>query len=178
MSQIFGEFGQIAYVTRDIQGLMRFFIDTCRVGPWFYTEHRVIDKYFFRGKPYDIVFSVAIANNGKWQIELIQQRNDAPSLFLEWLQRHPEGNLVHHFAAWDDDYEAMVARAKATGFEQLMGGVSSFGPFSYLQNPKDPDFTIEMAGWTRDRHSVYDKVAAAARSWDGSDPIRKEFPQP
>lgn len=178
MSQIFGEIGQIAYVTKDIHRLMKFFIEQCRIGPWFYTEHRVIDQYYFRGKPHDIVFSVAIANNGKWQIELIQQRNNAPSLFLEWLERYPQGDLVHHFAAWSDDYDGMLARAKATGFEQLMGGVSSLGPFSYLQNPRDPNFTIEMAGMSPDRRSVYDKVAAAARDWDGSDPVRKEFPKP
>jgi hypothetical protein len=33
MSRIFGEIGQIAYVTKDIHRLMNFFINECGIGP-------------------------------------------------------------------------------------------------------------------------------------------------
>ena len=45
----------------------------------------------YKGQPSPVDISLALANSGTLQIELIQQRNDAPSLYLDFLQAGHEG---------------------------------------------------------------------------------------
>src|SRR6185369_5607710 len=54
--------------------------------------YRVKTDYFrHRGKDSAMEMSVALANSGDPQIELIQQRNDAPSMYKELLDSGREG---------------------------------------------------------------------------------------
>ena len=59
--------------------------------------------------------SIALANSGDLQIELIQQRNDAPSMYQDFLAAHGEG--LQHMSYWSTDYQALYDRAIAAGFE-------------------------------------------------------------
>jgi len=158
---------------------MRFFSEKCGIGPWYYAERRTIEGFYFRGKNYDIEFSTAFAYNRKLQFEIIEPLNEVPSLFKEWLDRHPDGDtMVHHYAAWPIDYDAAVERVRARGFAQVQGGLSAFGAFSYFENPASPNFIIELAPMHDARKAIYDRMEEAARGWDGLDPIRMGFPRP
>ena len=61
--------------------------------------------------------SVALANSGDLQIELIQQRNDAPSMYKEFLDSGREG--LQHMSYWTRDYQAPL-RPRAVAW--LQGG--------------------------------------------------------
>ena len=78
MSTIFGNPSQLGYVVRDVRAAMDAWIGH-GVGPWFYFEKVETDYFRHRGVDSPMQMSVAIANSGDLQIELIQQRNDAPS---------------------------------------------------------------------------------------------------
>ena len=41
-----------------------------------------MDEFRYKGRIYDLKVSIAIANSGDVQLELIQQRNDVPSLLV------------------------------------------------------------------------------------------------
>ena len=77
--------------------------------------------------------SIALANSGDLQIELIQQRNDAPSMYLDFLREHGEG--LQHMSYWSTDYQALYDRAIAAGFkvghEGQIGGPK--GRFAYFE---------------------------------------------
>src|SRR5580692_2441760 len=80
MSRIFGEMRQIGIVVRDIEKAMRHWVEVCGVGPWFYAERLPLTNYRYRGKPYDTPhLSIALANSGEVQLELIQQRCATPA---------------------------------------------------------------------------------------------------
>ena len=91
MSALFGKVCQNGYVVRDIASAMKFWTEVLRIGPFFYVPAVKIDWYRYRGEDSPLEMSVALANSGDLQIELIQQRNDAPSMYLDFLREHGEG---------------------------------------------------------------------------------------
>jgi hypothetical protein len=85
MSRIFGAVRQNGYVVRDIHAAMKHWIEVMGVGPWYYMDRVKTDWFRHRGENSAVEMSIALANSGDLQIELIQQRNDAPSLYREFL---------------------------------------------------------------------------------------------
>ena len=92
MSVIFREARQVGFVVRDIHKAMAHWSGVLGVGPWFYKEEVNTTEFSYYGKPSALPkMSIALANSGSLQLELIQQRNDAPSLYLDTLKRSGEG---------------------------------------------------------------------------------------
>ena len=55
----------------------------------------------YRGRPTEPVASIAFANSGELQIELIEQEDDSPSIYREFLDAGHDG--FHHLAWWVED---------------------------------------------------------------------------
>ena len=109
MSRIFGQIAQIGYVVTDIEASMQQWIRH-GVGPWFYIERVQTDYFRHRGVDSPVQLSIALANSGDVQIELIQQRNDAPSMYREFLDSGRSG--AQHVAYWTTDFaRPLPARA-------------------------------------------------------------------
>jgi hypothetical protein len=105
MSRFFGEIRQLAYIVPDIEQAMDYWSSVLGVGPWYYNPKVPIRNYRHRGQSYEPHNSVALANSGPLQMELIQTRNDAPSMYRDFKRA---GNLgLQHVAycseAFDDD---------------------------------------------------------------------------
>ena len=139
MSRLFGPIRQNGYVVRDIEAAMKHWIEVLQVGPWFYIERVQTDWFRHRGQDSAVEMSIALANAGDLQIELIQQRNDGPSMYKEFLDSGREG--LQHVAFWSTDYQALYDRAIGQGYklghEGQIGGrspwlqpVHAIGPVS------------------------------------------------
>ena len=115
MSRIFGAVRQNGYVVRDIQAAMKHWIEIMGVGPWYYMERVTTDYFRHRGQDSAVEMSIALANSGDLQIELIQQRNDAPSMYREFLDCGREG--LQHMSYWTNDYQALYDKALALGYK-------------------------------------------------------------
>ncbi len=175
MSRLFGEMRQVGIVVRDIEAAMKHWIEVCGVGPWFYGEKMAFTEFHYRGTRYDnFHFSIALANSGDVQLELIQQRCDTPSVYRDFLAAGHEG--MQHWSSWPEDYDAKLNHALANGYTIGQHGDSARGRFVYLWNEGHPGTMIEMAHMTPTRKRVFDAVRDAARNWDGSDPIRRAWP--
>jgi hypothetical protein len=173
MSRIFGEIRQIGYVVRDIQSAMRYWIEVIGVGPFFYSEPRKAQNFKYRGNPSPIEISNALANSGSLQIELIQQHNDAPSMYLDFLRAGREG--VQHVAYWTKTFDADLNRLLAAGYEIGQEG-SVQGPqdrFVYFLNESHPGTVVELSEISGPKGESFRLIAEASRNWDGRDPIRK-----
>jgi hypothetical protein len=176
MSRLFGPMRQVGIVVRDIDKAMRHWIEVCGVGPWFYAERLPLDSFRFKGVHYDdIHLSIALANSGDIQLELIQQRDDKPSLYREFLGAGHEG--MQHWSSWPENYRELLDRALAAGWTIAQQGESPRGPFVYLAEEGHPGTIIEMAEATPARMRIFDAVREAAVGWDGRDPIRTGWPQ-
>ena len=173
MSRIFGAIRQNGYVVRDVRAAMDHWINEMGVGPWFYFDPVKIDYFRYRGAPVNLEMSVALANSGDLQIELIQQRNDAPSMYKEFLGSGREG--LQHVAYWTTDYQALYDRALSLGYtvghEGQIGGAQ--GRFAYFDTEAHPGTVIEISDISGPKGTFFELVRQAAIGWDGSDPIRQ-----
>ena len=175
MSRLFGSLRQMGYVVRDIEGAMRHWIEVCGVGPWFYVDRLPLIAFTYRGARHDgIHLSIALANSGDVQVELIQQRCDTPSMYQEFLGAGREG--LQHWSSWPEDYDRIYERALASGYTVGQEGDSPRGRFVYFGNEGHPGTVIEMADLTPTRRRIFDQIRAAAQGWDGRDPIRRQWP--
>lgn len=83
---------------------------------------------------------------------------------------------MQHWSSWPVNYREIRDWALKSGWEIGQGGDSPRGPFIYFRNEGHPGTVIEMAEATPARMRIFDQVREAAVNWDGSDPIRLEWP--
>jgi hypothetical protein len=172
MSRIFGAVRQNGYVVRDIRAAMDHWVGI-GVGPWFYIDRVKTDYFRHRGADSPVEMSIALANSGDLQLELIQQRNDAPSLYKEFRDAGHEG--LQHVAYWTSDYQALYDKALAAGLrvghEGQIGGEQ--GRFAYFDPPAPhPGLVIEISDISGGKGRFFEHIRQAALSWDGANPIR------
>jgi len=172
MSRIFGPVRQNGYIVRDIDAAMKHWVEVMGVGPWYYIDRVEIDWFRHRGMDSDVEMSIALANSGDLQIELIQQRNDAPSMYKEFLDAGHEG--LQHVAYWSTDYQALYDEALRLGYkighEGQIGGEQ--GRFAYLDTEAHPGTVIEISDISGHKGAFFDHIRDVSANWDGSNPIR------
>ena len=172
MSALFGKVCQNGYVVRDIASAMKFWTGTLRVGPFFYVPAVKVDWYRYKGEDSPLEMSIALANSGDLQIELIQQRNDAPSMYRDFLREHGEG--LQHMSYWTRDYQTLYDRALSLGYvvghEGAIGGER--GRFAYFDTQAHPGTIIEISDISGSKGAMFAHIRKAAANWDGSDAIR------
>ena len=175
MSRFFGQIRQAGYVVNDIEAAMDYWSRVLGVGPWFYNPKVPIDNYRYRGRSYEVHNSVALANSGSLQMELIQTRNDVPSLYRDFKQA---GNLgLQHVAYWTEDFDADLARLEGQGFKVVMSGeVGHKGRFVYFDQVDHPGLhpgtVIELSEVAGPEGKLFKLIRESAEHWDGNDPVR------
>jgi len=172
MSRFFGEIRQVAYIVPDIEAAMAHWSGGLAVGPWFYNPRVPTGNYHSRGASYEPQNSVALANAGSLQIELLQTRNDVPSMYRDFTQAGHRG--VQHVAYWTEDFDADLARAEAAGFTVCMGGeVGANGRFVYFEDRGAlPGTTIELSEVAGPKGRMFTLIREASVNWDGKNPVR------
>lgn len=172
MSRILGEPRQNGYVVRDIEAAMAHWAAVLGVGPWFYFERAPIEDFRYRGEPSPLEVSIALANSGALQIELIQPRNDAPSMYRDFLAAGHEG--LQHIAWWTERFDDDLARLAALGHAIGQSGhIGESGRFAYLLTETHPGTAIELSEISGPKGRFFTHISHTARTWDGSNPIRR-----
>ncbi len=172
MSRLFGEVRQIGYVVTDIEKAMKHWTETLGIGPWYWAE-KIVDRDFtYHGEPSPIERSVALANSGFIQMELVQQLNDAPSMYLDFLKAGHIG--AQHFAYWTTTFDEHYAKAMEAGMKVGMGGqVGANGRYVYFETDDGhPGTVIELSEVNGPKGRLFDTIRKASIGWDGRDPIR------
>jgi len=170
MSRIFGNVRQNGYVVRDIHAAMRHWTETLGVGPFFYVGVAPIENFHYLGKPSGCRCSIALANSGDLQIELIQQVNDEPSMYRDFLAAGREG--LQHVAYWTEKMDEDLARLASLGYEVGQSGtVGEDGRFVYYRTEAHPGTVVELSEISGRKGQLFRAIREAAASWDGSNPI-------
>lgn len=174
MTQPLNTLRQVAYVVRDLDASLKYWVDTLEVGPFFKLEHAPLDNKKYRGAPSDVDITIAIGNSGAIQIELIQQNNDAPSVFKEFLDAGRQG--VHHVGLMPTDYQAALAHYRSLGheaaFECDLGGAE----LTYVDTVASVGHFTELWANHDAFKGLFSMIEDAAKGWDGQHPVRP-FPQ-
>jgi hypothetical protein len=178
MSIVFGEIRQIAFVAENIDQAMRYWSETLGVGPFFIKRRVALRDFKYRGRaapPPEI--SIALANSGALQIELIAQHDERPSIYRDFLAGGRRG--LQHVSSWltraefDRRKAALLARGLTLAQEATI--VSSGVRLAYFATDNMPDGTIFeiadlMEPGQRERIQFICDQAAA---WDGRDAVRE-----
>lgn len=173
MSRIFGAVAQNGYVVKDIHAALDHWVKVMGVGPWFVFEKIQLDFFQYRGEDSPLEMTVAMANSGDLQIELVQQTNEAPSMYRDFLNAGHEG--LQHIAYWTTEYQALCEQLKASGYrvgqEGQVGGPD--GGFTYFETQLHPGTVIEVSNVCGNKKALFDFIRKASVGWDGKDPIRR-----
>jgi hypothetical protein len=166
-----GPVRQVGYVVRDVEQAMQELVHL-GVGPWFLTEKVPVENFQYMGKSADLDMSVALSNSGYIQVELIQQRNDAPSLYRDFLKTAGEG--IQHVSHWVEDFDNKSKMLLDLGY--IIGHSGNIGPngrFAYFVNDRLPGTILEVSEASGFKGDFFEAIADICMNWDGSDPIRR-----
>lgn len=170
MSRRFGPIMQNGYVVRDWRAAADYWSRELGVGPFFVMEHIRFRSCTFRGAPATIDMSVAIAYSGDHQIELVEQHNDSPSIYREFLDARGEG--LQHVGVLVDAIEPIVAAA-GWGERVIQAGETLVGQrFAYLDVGPHPGAMVELIEVGAEARAAFAYMKKAAAQWNGERPIR------
>lgn len=164
-----GSVRQNGYVVADIDRAIAEWL-RAGVGPWFTLYDTEQSAMYFHGERSDPVLSIAWSNSGDMQLELIQPRDDRPSVYREFLDAGHVG--LHHVAFWADDFDGVVAQAADAGWQVVQSGDGGgVARFVYLDLGVGGTI-VEVMELTVATNAMNERIRDAAARWDGHDPVR------
>lgn len=165
-----GPIRQIGYIVRDLDAAMESWC-AMGVGPWFTMRNLEQKDCRYRGALSEPTISLALANSGPMQIELIQQHDDTPSIYREFADAEREG--FHQLAWWVTDFDAMMQEAAAAGWPIVWSGEAGDVRFVYFELEPRISTVVEVMELNDLTRGMAELVATAADSWDMvTDPVR------
>ncbi len=172
-SRPLGAVFQLGLVVRDIEAAMQHWLAAMGVGPFIYMHDPGAIDYTYRGQPTDPRSSIAFTYSDNMQIELIQQHNDAPSPYTDFLASGREG--LQHIAFYTQDMSAACAQLEANGLVRIytIAPRGSDERIYYYEDPRQPGTMTEVIPRTPKRRRVHAAILAATKGWEGTDPIRR-----
>ncbi len=171
MSRFLGQIRQLGYVVDDIEAGMKYWAEVMGVGPWYYNPKVPIQNYTFCGQPYEVHNSVALANSGNVQVELIQTRDETPSMYKDF--KAVKGTGLQHVAFWTKTFDSSLQKMLDLGFAVKMSGeVGTKGRFVYFDKEYHPGTVIELSEVLGPKGDLFDTIRESAVGWDGSNIIR------
>ena len=126
----------------------------------------------YDGQPMQADLSAAFAYSGDQQIEVIQQFDDAPTVYRRFLKGHPTGGL-QHLAVWVDSIAEKLAEVRALGFDYRVR--QRYGDMhAYLDSADQPGVMIQLMARNPIMLELFEMIRSASATWDGkTDPVRR-----
>jgi hypothetical protein len=166
-----GQVIQTAYVVPDIRAAIAWWTRDARVGPWFLLESFNDPNGQYRGAPSTADISLAMAFAGHMMIELIQPRDDRPSVYRETIDHRGFG--FHHIGIAFEDVEAAREDYLRRGYEVAFSTpVPSGGNVYYMAGTDPAPGFVELIPATPGMDELFTRYWRASVDWDGRDPIR------
>jgi len=168
MSIEHGIIKQIAYVVDDLDAAVARWVEVVHAGPFFRIDGASVADVRYRGQPVEVELSLAIGNSGAVQIELIAPHGEAPSVYRE------RTHGVHHLAYLARDFEGESHRLAALGYPVAWAlTLPGICRVNYHDTLATFGHFIEVWESTEAMRALLEMVEAAARDWDGRDPVRR-----
>jgi hypothetical protein len=139
------------------------------VGPWTAIEVTQPGARF-RGRTSDPSTAIAFANDGPMQLELIEAKGEAHSVWHEARDRGRFG--AHHIAYWTDEFDDTVRRVTDAGLSIVQDGDGNgLTRFVYVEQASGG--IVEIMELTEITASFMDAIRASSVDWDGTRPVRR-----
>lgn len=162
----FGDIRQLGYVVEDLERAVEAWTTRLGVGPWTIIRNIPL-RSVYRGQPSEPLIDIALGYRGAMQIELIQQKNDAPSPYRPFIERGEYG--LHHTAFLSERIGEDVRRAEAAGLRLVCDiNMPAGGRYVYFEAavPGERGF-IELLETTPAMTQMFEQGMRAAAEWKG-----------
>ncbi|KFG90898.1 Methylmalonyl-CoA epimerase [Sphingobium herbicidovorans NBRC 16415] len=165
---------QVAWVVDDLERAMSQWLKR-GVGP-FFTLDVDLPNVLYRGQPSSLIMSLAMAQAGPVQIELIQQIGEEPSVYTEGATCGAAG--FHHLCRALGAYDETVATLRDEGIVIVTEArFGENGPrFCYADTRDTLGCYLEIADDSEVGRRMYAIVDDVGKTWNGQDPIRRLEP--
>lgn len=168
----FGPVMQLGFVVPDLERAMAHWTGTVGVGPFFVMPHIKFAEAIYRGAPTDADISVAVAQWGEVQVELIQQFNESPSIYSHFPGRAVGG--LQHVGVMTNSVRDDLEQLRPLGVEAVQQGSTANGiRFAYINTDQHPGGMIELIEHGPAIDGFFAMVRQAAQGWDGTKPVRR-----
>lgn len=162
---------QFAYTVRDAKAAARQWTELTGIGPWFLRGPFTTQRSKYRGAVVPTRLLVAQAFSGHSMIELIEQQDDAPSVYKEHSGDSPYG--FHHIARATQSFDADFASYRERGLDVAYESVlPTEARLAYFDSREALGGMIELVELNAAQEAVYTRVYRAAQDWDGTDLFR------
>jgi len=170
--QPFGSVAQMAYVVEDAEASMRGYLARMNIGPWYVAGPFHPMKPVYRGEAVVPHLTLAFAYSGTMMIELIQQHDDAPSVFGEVARSRGFG--FHHYGVATRDFDTDVARYLADGYTIAFSDTAPMGMrVAYMDTLNELPGMVELIEGNGAFEDFFTPIYRASLDWDGREPIRR-----
>lgn len=164
---------QQAFTVEDIESSIHTYVELHGVGPWFVRGPFVPTAAQYRGRPSQPRLTLARAFSGDVMLELVQQHDDAPSVYREQVGRHGYG--FHHWGRLTSTFDADVVRFAELGMPVAFSDVTPTGSrIAYVDTATRLPGMTELIESNDAQRRLYAGMEASARDWDGRAPIRTD----
>jgi hypothetical protein len=162
---------QTAYVVKDVRGAINHWVKELKVGPWFLLEHFTGEEPKYRGGPSKADVAIAMSFAGHMMIELIQQYNDAPSVYREMIDKRGYG--FHHWGVATSNFDRDVEQCRSRGYDlAFFARVPSGGRVAYMDTTANLPGMLEFIELGASFDPIFSRFYSATIGWDGTDPVR------
>ena len=160
---------QMAWVVDDLEAAATRISKAMRCGPFLMNRHIQLTDPRHRGRPQRTDFSLALAQAGAVQIELVEQHDDTPSVYRDAFPDGPPGGMAfHHVAVIVADVGQETARYNALGFDTGSSGRFGDVDFTYVDTRAAGGFMVEVLPDSETINRFFGAVRKAAEEWDGT----------
>lgn len=175
MSRIFGPIRQNGVVVPDMDRAITHWSETMGVGPWYVFDRVVTHDAYHRGEPSTLALKIALSYSGGVQIELIEQLDDTPSIYLDFLRASGGVGGLQHVSSWPtpDEFDHLIETCRRSGPELVWHGHIGSTRFGYADTTANGGTMFEFADLAPETKVFFSEIEKQAADWDGTDPIRR-----
>jgi len=162
---------ELCHVTRDLDAALLHWSRDLGAGPFFVFDVPVLPGQLYYDQPTEVSMRVGFGFSGGVLIELLEQTNDGPSPFRDFLQTRGEG--LHHVMP-RCDFDAGYARLADAGHKVAYAGRMPSGErFCLFDTQAANGAYVELMELSAAMLASLGLMAKAHATWDGiTDPIR------
>ncbi|HWL43958.1 MAG TPA: VOC family protein [Ilumatobacter sp.] len=162
---------QMAYICPDIEAAIDHWVGELGIGPWFLLDDFTGVDPVYRGAPCEAHVKLAMSFAGHMQVELIQPKDDHPSVYREAADARGWG--FHHYGFATSDFDTDLADYTNRGYDvAFQCGVPTGGSVAYLDTNGALPGYLELIEAGPGMEAAFTNFWKASIGWDGSDPVR------
>jgi hypothetical protein len=163
-------FVQLGFVVDDLLAAAHRWATVYGAGPVFVMPYAGPVPARYRGEPGELDYQIAVTQLGPLQVELIEPRSDAPSVYRDVFDRGERG--VHQLSTVTGDFDAAMAHYTALGYQPWNELDTAIGRVAYFDTRDDIGLVTEVIEESPGFLRALARTASVCANWDGRDPIR------